>query len=99
MAMYLQNLPREWVNNAKKNIFGWPVVERKDMTGMKCLRLYVSLCTLPPMKLGSGAPATAPPGHRTHCNPLSVRPEHWRKLRGMAMMDKSQMDAAVVECK
>ncbi|KAF7793007.1 hypothetical protein EIP86_004112 [Pleurotus ostreatoroseus] len=59
--------------------------------------MYAALCALPSMKLGSDAPAMPAPGHRAHCNALSVRPEHWRKLRGIALMDKDRMDAAVVD--
>ena len=98
MAVYLQNLPRELANSAK-HLFGLPITEHKDMTGMKCLRMYAALCALPSMKLGSDAPAMPAPGHRAHCNALSVRPEHWRKLRGIALMDRDRMDAAVVDCK
>ncbi|KAJ7057040.1 hypothetical protein C8F01DRAFT_341600 [Mycena amicta] len=64
--------------------------------GTDNLRGYLRQAILPPMKNDATAPPMPPPGHKSHLNHLSVRPQTWRRLESIYSFSAFSMADAVV---
>ncbi|KAJ8072475.1 hypothetical protein AAF712_011227 [Marasmius tenuissimus] len=67
------------------------------MRGTDNLRDYLQEAILPEMVLNANAPPMPPPGHKSHANHLQVRPEQWRRLEGMHVLDPDEVNQMVLE--
>ncbi|KAF8894591.1 hypothetical protein BD779DRAFT_850470 [Infundibulicybe gibba] len=59
------------------------------------LRCYLREAVLPAMLLDPAAPQLPPPGHKSHHNILSVRPESWRRLENMFSVREASIDQMI----
>ncbi|KAF7294961.1 Microtubule associated protein [Mycena indigotica] len=64
--------------------------------GTDNLRGYLREARLPPMTNDIAAPKMPPPGHKSHLNHLSARPEPWRRLESIYPFKEFSMQDAVV---
>jgi hypothetical protein len=67
--------------------------------GTANLRKYIKEATLVPVDLGAKEETVRRlGGHRSHKNTLSIRPEHWRRLRGVQRLHDTYLDLLVADC-
>jgi len=67
--------------------------------GSDNLGYYLSKAVLPQMVPGVGAPEIPRPGHGSHCNKLTVRPEPYRKLQSIYQLIDEVFNTLILECK
>lgn len=62
------------------------------------VRQYVSQATVPKLRLAPSTPPMPEPGHKSHRNLLTVRPERYRRLEQMHRLNDAEFSAKVVSC-
>ncbi|KAF7304857.1 Microtubule associated protein [Mycena kentingensis (nom. inval.)] len=65
--------------------------------GTDNLRGYLREAALPPMRNDAAAPKMPPPGHKSHLNHLTVRPQAWRRLESIYPFQNISMPEVVMK--
>ncbi|KAF7322950.1 Microtubule associated protein [Mycena chlorophos] len=74
----------------------WRPYSPMSSRGTDNLRGYLREATLPPMTNDAAAPKMPAPGHKSHLNHLSVRPQSWRRLESIYPFKNFSMEEVVV---